>query len=221
MLRNRQNMMKPVKGIDLFGKEICGLFVVMSLLWVVPLEGQAQTRSKEIMKKGTIEVGVLGGYSKAFTELNGAKSSNRKAVYVLPQIGYVFTDFIDADPFSGVFEVLFEPVAAHYHEPFSASLFGASLVLRYNFLTFGRWMPYWDFGAGVSWTDLAPRIPEQSTKFNFLLQGGPGLQYFLTERSALNVAVRMQHISNANIGNRNTGINSILGLIGYSYYFVD
>ena len=213
--------MKHVKGIHLFGKEIYGLFVVMSLLWFVPLEGQAQTRSKEIMKKGTIEVGVLGGYSKAFTELGNAKSTNRKAVYVLPQIGYVFTDFIDADPFSGAFEVLFEPVAAHYHEPFSASLFGASLVLRYNFLAFGRWMPYWDFGAGISWTDLAPRIPEQSTKFNFLLELGPGLQYFLTERSALNVAVRMQHISNAYIGNRNTGINSILGLVGYSYYFVD
>ena len=213
--------MKHAKGIILLGKQVCGLFVVMGLLWAMPLEGQAQLRSKEIMKKGTVEVGVLGGYSKAITALGNAESSNRKAIYVLPQLGYVFTDFIEADPFSGAFEILFEPVLAHYHEPFSASLFGASLVLRYNFLAFGQWMPYWDFGAGVSWTDLAPRIPEQSTQFNFLLEVGPGLQYFITERSAFNMAVRLHHISNANIGNRNTGINSILGLVGFSYFFTD
>ena len=66
--------MKHAKGIILLGKQVCGLFVAMGLLWAMPLEGQAQLRSKEIMKKGTVEVGMLGGYSKAITALGNAES---------------------------------------------------------------------------------------------------------------------------------------------------
>jgi hypothetical protein len=46
-------------------------------------------------------------------------------------------------------------------------------------------MPYWDMGAGMLCRDLAPRIAEQGTPFNFVLMAGPGLQYFATERIAL------------------------------------
>ena len=79
-------------------------------------------------------------------------------------------------------------------------------------------MPYFDFGVGASWTDLAPRIPEQSTQLEFLLETGPGLQYFITQEMAITGALRLHHISNAGLGDRNTGINAILGLIGFSYY---
>ena len=141
------------------------------------------------------------------------------AIYVLPQLGLVLTDELGSGMLvAGNVEGLIEPMAAHYYEPFSASAFGGSLVVKYNFLSFGRWMPFWDAGAGMLWTDLAPRIPEQSTQFNFILQTGPGVSYFVSENWAITTGIRFHHISNANIGDRNTGLNAWLFNLGVSFF---
>jgi len=157
--------------------------------------------------------GYLQG-NEAFTSI----SSNRSALYVLPRIGTVLTPEAGRGFFTGNLELLFEPLYAHYFKPFAASAAGGSLVLKYNFLSFGRWMPYWDVGLGMLWTNLAPRIPEQSTPFNFVLELGPGLHYFATERVALTIGVRFHHISNGNIGDRNLGLNAVLAYAGISVF---
>jgi len=77
-----------------------------------------------------------------------------------------------------------EPIFAEFIQPLSAQLAGGSLVFRYNLLSFRRWMPFWDAGGGMIWTNLAHRIPEQSTPFNFILETGPGAQYFMTARTS-------------------------------------
>lgn len=69
------------------------------------------------------------------------------------------------------------------------------------------------------WTDLAPRIPEQSTQFNFVLETGPGARYFLTNTLTVTAGVRYHHISNADLGQRNTGLNAVLADIGLSWFF--
>jgi opacity protein-like surface antigen len=168
--------------------------------------------------KGTLEYGLLGGYWKGVDAFQNAPSTNRHALYVLPQLGLVLTDELSSGALAGNVEVLIEPMAAHYYEPFSASAFGGSLVLKYNFLSFGRWMPFWDAGAGMLWTDLAPRIPEQSTQFNFILQTGPGVSFFVSENWAITTGIRLHHISNANIGDRNTGLNALLFNLGFSFF---
>ena len=120
---------------------------------------------------------------------------------------------------AGNVELLLEPVVAHYYQPFSASAFGGSLVLKYNFLSFGRWMPFWDGGVGMLWTDLAPRIPEQSIQwFNFILQTGPGVSYFVSENWAVTAGIRFHHISNAGLGERNIGLNAVLLNLGVSFF---
>lgn len=197
------------------------VLMIVGILIFPPGSVNAEPEAGKLIKSGTVELGIQAGYWQATTALGGAQSSNRSAVFVLPQIGYVLTDKLDAGYFSGAFEVIVEPVGAHFFEPFSASLFGGSLVLKYDFLSYGRWIPYWDVGAGMVWTDLASRIPEQSTQFNFILGTGPGVQYLVTDRTAVSLGVRLSHISNANLGDRNTGINAVLGLIGFAYYFPD
>lgn len=199
------------------------ILIIYPSLCLFPTQSKAELQARDLIKKGTVEAGLQVGYSQAFTGLGNAESSNRKAIYILPQLGYVFTDELQAHYFSGAFEILIEPVGANYVEPFSASLFGGSLVLRYNLSSFGPWMPYWDVGAGMSWTDLAPRIPEQSTQFEFLLEAGPGIQYFWFDgqkmAGSISTGVRLHHMSNGGLGDRNTGINAFLGLIGMSFYF--
>ncbi len=175
--------------------------------------------ARQVVRGGTVEVGVVSGFWQANNAFANAPSTNRSAVYVLPRVGLILTNELKAGFVSGNVELLIEPLIAHYYEPFSASAFGGSLVVKYNFLSFGRWMPFWGAGAGMLWTDLAPRIPEQSTTFNFILQTGPGLHYFMTTQTALTLGVRFHHISNSGIGERNVGLNATLGYLVLSYFF--
>jgi lipid A 3-O-deacylase len=171
-----------------------------------------------IVRAGTIEAGLVTGYLQG-NDTFTAVSSNRSAVYVLPRIGMVLTPAVGSGFFAGNLELLLEPLYAHYFKPFGASAAGGALVFKYNFLSFGRWMPYWDVGLGMLWTNLAPRIEEQSTPFNFVLESGPGLQYFVTERVALTIGVRFHHISNGDIGDRNLGLNGTLAYAGISVFW--
>ena len=174
-------------------------------------------QARDVVKQGVIEIGLNAGFLQGNEAIPSSKA-NRTATYVLPRIGMVLTQNMGKDLFWGNVELQFEPTYAHYWKPFQADLLAGTVVLKYNFLAFGRWMPFWDFGLGVLWTDLAPRIPEESTKFNFLIESGPGAQYFATERIALTLGVRFQHISNAGIGVRNMGLNATLGYVGVSFF---
>jgi lipid A 3-O-deacylase len=199
------------------------------LAWVLLLVGSAMAfasdaqaedspQARTIVRAGTIEAGLVTGYLQG-NEAFRSPSSNRSALYVLPRIGMVLTPEVGRGFFMGNLELLLEPLYAHYFKPFGASVAGGSLVVKYNFLSFGRWMPYWDFGLGMLWTNLAPRIPEQSTPFNFVAEIGPGLHYFVTERVALTIGVRFHHISNGNIGERNLGLNATLAYAGISVFW--
>ncbi|MDX1411387.1 MAG: acyloxyacyl hydrolase [Nitrospirales bacterium] len=178
----------------------------------------AEVDAREVLQKGTKELGLLVGYWQANGLFADPPSTNRSAIFFLPKWGRIFTDELKAKWFSGNAEFFIEPLAAHFFEPFSASAFGATFNLKYNFLSFGRWIPYWDGGGGLLWTDLAPRIPEQSTQWNFILQTGPGLHYLVTEKLALTLSARFNHISNANAGERNTGINAWMFNAGFSFF---
>jgi len=192
-------------------------YLLFSVLVVAPAWGE-DFDVRDRVTKGTLEYGLLGGFWKGSNIFENAPSSNRRAIYILPQLGQVLTDEIGSGVVAGNVELLLEPMAAHYYEPFSASAFGGSLVLKYNFLSFGRWMPFWDGGAGMLWTDLAPRIPEQSTQFNFILQTGPGVSYFVSENWAITAGFRFHHISNSGIGERNIGLNAWLFNLGVSFF---
>lgn len=178
----------------------------------------AKVDAREVVQKGTKELGLLIGYWHANSLFADPESTNRSAIFFLPKWGMVFTDELKAKWLSGNAEFFIEPLAAHFFEPFSASAFGATFNLKYNFLSFGRWIPYWDAGGGLLWTDLAPRIPEQSTQWNFILQTGPGVHYLLNEELALTLSGRFNHISNANLGERNTGLNAWMINFGFSFF---
>ncbi|MCW5785493.1 MAG: acyloxyacyl hydrolase [Nitrospirales bacterium] len=194
------------------------MIAVLLMLLMVGTTWGADVDARNRVTKGTLEFGFLTGYWQGNNAFGNEPSANRSAVYFLPQLGLVLTDEIGSGWTSGNVEVLIEPLAAHYYQPFSASAFGGSVMVKYNFLDFGRWMPFWDGGAGMLWTDLGPRIPEQSTQFNFVLQTGPGVSYFVTENTAVTLGIRFHHISNAGIGERNIGLNGCLFNVGISFF---
>ena len=196
---------------------LCGIFLNPLASWGESTSPPKDAR--EILKSGTVELGIAGGFWQAIDFVNTPPSTNRSAVFVLPTIGMVVTDELEAGRLSGNLELAVEPLYARFTQPFSANAAGGSLVVKYNFLSFGRWVPFWDAGAGMLWTNLAPRIPEQSLQFNFVLETGPGVHYFLTHSLTMTAGVRYHHISNAHLGDRNTGLNAVLAYIGLSLFF--
>ena len=194
--------------------------VLGMLLWIdggVAAAGSS-FEARDAMTRGTVEVGAATGFWQGTTAVGNSPSANRSAVFVLPRVGMVLTDPLGTGRWQGNVEVLVEPLFARFTKPFAAEVAGGSFVVKYNFLSFGRWMPFWDAGAGMVWSNLAPRIPEESTQFQFVLETGPGVHYFMTETLTLTMGVRFHHFSNAGIGDRNTGLNAVLPYVGFSVF---
>ena len=193
--------------------------LVIVVLWIESSGAIAQSsfEARDVMTKGTVELGGALGYAQGTTVVGNGPSANRSAVFVMPRLGMVLTDPLGSSWWQGNVEFLVQPLFARFTQPFAAEMAGGSLLLKYNFLSFGRWVPFWDVGAGMIWTNLAPRIPEQSTQFEFVLETGPGVHYFVTDRIIWTMGVRLHHISNSNLGDRNTGINLVLPYVGLSF----
>lgn len=195
---------------------VCTILIPLAL-WAESAEPPLS--ASRILTAGTTELGIAGGFWQAVDFVNHPPSTDRSAVFVLPKVGMIVTDRLGAGLLSGNLEVGIEPLYAHFTTPFAAEAAGATAMVTYNLLSFGRWAPFWEAGAGGLWTDLAPRIPEQSSRLNFVLQTGPGIRVFITESLSVTAGIRYHHVSNADIGQRNTGLNAALPYLGMSWFF--
>jgi opacity protein-like surface antigen len=117
----------------------------------------------------------------------------------------------------GALELGLEPVYQRYTEPQPAFWAGLVAVLRYHFLSLGRFVPYIEGGAGAGGTDL--KVGEIDSNFSFLLWGGLGASLFITDSTAVYIGYRYEHNSNGNIDKPNRGWESHVGIVGVSYYF--
>ncbi|MGD8329322.1 MAG: acyloxyacyl hydrolase [Acidobacteriota bacterium] len=93
---------------------------------------------------------------------------------------------------------------------------GANLIYEHHFAVKGRVLPVWKLGAGILYTNHA--VPEGETRRNFSLLTALGVDFMVSERSALFVGYRFHHVSNANTGYRNPGINVHSIIVGLSFY---
>ena len=81
----------------------------------------------------------------------------------------------------------------------------------------GPLVPYFQVGGGVTTTDIDHNLVGQP--FNFNLDLGIGLRCFVAKNWTLSLEYRYQHISNADTGNHNLGINAHGPILGVSYLF--
>jgi lipid A 3-O-deacylase len=96
-------------------------------------------------------------------------------------------------------------------------LVGFTPLLRHNFATGGRWVPFVEGGVGVAYTNIAGR--DLSNGFQFNLQAGAGTHFFLREDTALTLEYRFFHLSNAGLNVPNTGLNTELVFAGLSRFY--
>jgi lipid A 3-O-deacylase len=119
--------------------------------------------------------------------------------------------------YRGNFEGRIEFFGGAEYRPDTEWLFGLTPHLRYNFATGTRLVPFIDGGAGVTATGIGP--PDLSNTFEFNLQGCIGAQYFLKDTLALTGEARYIHLSCAGLSHPNNGVNSVMLLIGLTWFF--
>jgi hypothetical protein len=106
---------------------------------------------------------------------------------------------------------------AHYTHWFDPDAWAAGLLpvgARYYF-GLGRYSVYFDFLAGLGWTNL--QVIEIDRRFNFILTGGPGLRRQIDARHAWFVQARWLHYSNAGTVPPNLGLNSLVVSGGWKF----
>ena len=77
----------------------------------------------------------------------------------------------------------------------NAFMQGFSPLFRWRMRERGSWRLYAEFGPGISWSDRV--TPPRGTKFNYLIQGGFGVQRRLGAATHLLTSFRVLHVSNS------------------------
>ena len=119
--------------------------------------------------------------------------------------------------YRGNWELRGELFSGGQFSPTSEWLVGLTPHLRYNFATGTRLVPFVDGGAGVSATSIGP--PDLSHYFEFNLQAGAGVRWFIKDNIAITVEARYLPMSCAGLSTPNLGLNNINGMVGVSWFF--
>ncbi len=134
------------------------------------------------------------------------------------ELGYMLTDVKGSGVFRGNIELAGDLFGDIIFKGPGDYITGITIWGRYNFVQPGwRFVPYFQAGLGLTIADIDRSIVGQA--FNFNLNLGAGTRYMLSPRWALDLEYRFQHISNANTGPHNLGINAQGPILGLSYFF--
>jgi hypothetical protein len=90
------------------------------------------------------------------------------------------------------------------------------LQLRYNFTAGRRVIPFFEIGGAILASQ--EKVPENTSRINFLTFGGTGVHVFVAPKTDFQIGMRFQHISNAGIADFNPGINSLYFFLGLSRF---
>jgi lipid A 3-O-deacylase len=167
------------------------------------------------LRVGLQEVGFFAGYGK------GDLESHKSLEYIPLGFRFGFNlrplgKKLGWEP-KGLLEFLCEPYIGYNLQPKDNMEFGLAFFIKYGFPLTERLYPFIEVGTGpyyMTWSTNG-----QSTQYNFDSQGGLGILYFLESHWAVNTACRFRHVSNAAIKKPNGGIESLVYLIGFSYYY--
>jgi len=173
----------------------------------------------EGFRSTTESVSVNAGASAGFAAFGGKQSHDLALTSI--SYGHMLGPVCGEDHwYRGNFEgrlELFGGMQFHPDVDTDGWLIGLTPHLRYNFATGTRWVPFVDAGAGVTATGMG--APDLSGTFEFNLQGAVGTHWFIRNNLALTAEARYLHMSCAGTHSPNLGLNTVVGMIGLSWFF--
>ena len=204
----------------------CALLAGWPFLSQAPLRAQTPPPETQAVTPSTVEAptysasrgrwdfGAQMGYSMEYG-LDWHEVSHIQMLIAQPQIGFIVRDFRRSSVRR--FEIINEGVLGGAVHPSEAYLAGDALIFRLDGKEHGRWVPFFDAGAGVQRTPLSKHVPEVNGFTQFTPQGGFGMQYFIRPQRALVFEWRTIHMSNADLVPPNMGFNSSMMTIGFRW----
>jgi lipid A 3-O-deacylase len=169
---------------------------------------------------GKTYVGFQVGYGAGFRIGISGQGDAKDVTYLatFPSFGVGLSDPIGGDSwYHGNFDLVAEGEFITFLGPGPGHSMGLALLLRYNFLSQGNFVPYAEIGVGAGFIESS--LEFQADGPAFYPQGGVGVNFFIADDWAVNLSYRYHHISNRGMKKPNTGINANLGLLGVQYHF--
>jgi opacity protein-like surface antigen len=172
------------------------------------------------LAKGSNEFGLWGGGSPDTAKVFG-NVEDRKLFLVALRYGRILAAW---ESFSLEYTVDVFPVAI-YSEPDhvrsgSSTLYGGGLSpfgFKINFLQQSWIQPF--IAASVGFLYFQDDVPvPHSSRFNFTPELGVGVQFFVAPKRALTLGYKFHHMSNANTGESNPGMDSNVLYAGFSFF---
>jgi len=171
------------------------------------------------LAEGANEFGLWAGGSPGSTKFIG-KTEDRKLFLAGLRYGRVLKTWeslsleytLDIIPAA----VVFQPDRARGR----SSIYGAGISPLGIKLNFGQesWIkPFVAAGVGILY--FTEDVPVRgSARFNFAPELGLGVQFFLTPQNSVTLGYKLHHISNANTGGSNPGMDSHVIYAGFSFF---
>lgn len=178
-----------------------------------PIDDEGPPASRVTAEPGRTILGAL--VSRGFAqEINGSVEIDVTSVALRWSriLGTPEERFLGALPGVGV-EVV--PAMLFDQDP-TAWAGGFHLLYEHRFVTEGI-LPVLRLGAGFVYGNR--EVPPGETRHNFSLLAGFGVDIPLGRGTALGIEYRLHHVSNADTGPRNPGINAHTVVTGLSFYF--
>jgi len=172
------------------------------------------------LPKGTNEFGIWAGASPDSSEFIG-NTEDRNLVLIGLRYGRVLAAWesvslqytLDVFPAAWVFE----PSRVRRG---GSTIYGAGLSplgFKLNFLRQSWIQPFVAASVGFLYFEDDVPVPH-SSQFNFTPEVGLGVQFFLAPRRALTIGYKLHHMSNANSGRTNPGMDSHVIYAGFSFF---
>jgi hypothetical protein len=197
-----------------------------ALLSHLPLQAQTSSAEARLARptlpgptqysdnRGRWILGAQVGYSMEYG-LDWHEVSHIQTLIAQPQIGFIVRNF-QRSPVRR-FEIIDEGIFGGSVHPRPAEMAGNTLIVRLEGKEHGRWVPFFDAGAGVMHTPLSRHVPELNGFTQFTPQGGLGLEYFIRPQRAVVFEWRTVHMSNAGTVPPNQGFNSTMLTVGFRW----
>jgi opacity protein-like surface antigen len=199
---------------------VLSAFVLMSMVAAPRPAAVAQTASEYRLVRGMNEFGLWAGGSPDSFDFIGTVEDRELLLFglrygrVLGAWESVSLEYmLDILPAA----VVFEPGNVRRG---SSTIYGAGLSPLGFKLNFGQesWIkPF--LAASVGFLYFQKDIPVPgSSRFNFTPELGLGAQFFITPKKALTLGYKWHHMSNANSGRSNPGMDSHVFYAGFSFF---
>ena len=159
------------------------------------------------------EVGFFVGYGKG-----NINEGSYEPILLVIRLGYDMRRiFPILSRHNGTLSVYIEPKINPVISPENDIEFGIGVGVKYMYHCTEQLAAYIFGSVGPHYVTVVTR--DQANGFIFSDTIGCGVSWFLNEKSAINLEYRWRHISNADLKMPNNGIDTHIGMIGYSLFF--